>query len=121
MKLKIVLAFAALLSLYSSFAPDPISGNWSGVMKLPNQASRPLNFTFIANKDKLTGTANSLTESYPLIDGKVKGDSLWFVLVLPDQSRVLHSGMYYSNGDSISLNMLFRGVNVFTMLQRTLK
>jgi hypothetical protein len=119
MKLKTVLTFALFFCLSSSFAPvNPISGNWTGVMDLPNQAERPVNFTFLVNNDSLTGTTNSLTEAYDLMDGKVKGDSLWFDVILRDQRKIPLNGKYYSNGDSISLNQLFRGVNVHTTLQR---
>jgi hypothetical protein len=119
MKAKIVVTAALVFCLFSSFAPvNPINGKWTGMLELPDQAIQPVNFSFIVNNDSLTGAASTRDDQYELRGGKVRGDSLWFFVVVPDGSEMPQSGKYYSNRDSISLNTVYVGENVHMALQR---
>jgi hypothetical protein len=119
MKNKIVITLALLFCLFSSFVPvNPINGNWTGEIQEAAGRSRVLYLSFYVSNDSLTVTVHSNGMNYDATDGKVKGDSLWFVVVLHDQSVILNSAKYYSDGDSISLNSFVYGVNEHCTLLR---
>jgi hypothetical protein len=110
MKVKIFITAVLLYCFFSSFITFVgINGKWKGEATSINFGDHKVNFTFKTDNDKLTGTSQGTQKEYYLSEGLFKGDSLSFAVEVDNGSKILHSGKYYSNGDSISLNMSFMG------------
>ncbi|MGN6639558.1 MAG: hypothetical protein ACTHJ8_11655 [Mucilaginibacter sp.] len=118
MKRKIFITTALLCCFVAAFAYfADLSGNWKGILTAPDGNEYPLNYTFKADGDKLTGTGQSPQGTVDLTDGKIKGDSLFFNIDV-NGVQVLNSGKYYTAGDSISLTLDYQGMKMHTTLKR---
>ncbi len=95
-----------------------LSGNWSGVLNLPNGGDYPVNYTFKVDGDKLTGSANSEQGSLPLDSGKITGADFSFSLDF-NGTLIKHTGKFY--GDSCGLDVYFQGNKIHTTLKRATK
>ena len=118
MKRKILITAALLLSFGAAFAYfADLNGKWSGVLNAPDGNQYPLNYTFKADGDKLTGTGDSPQGSVDLTKGMIKGDSLSFHIDV-NGVDVINSGKYYAAGDSIGLTIDYQGFKMHTTLKR---
>ena len=109
MKTKIFISAGLLCCFAVSFAIfTNIDGKWSGMTKTPDGNQIQLNYNFKTNNDKLTGMAQGDGDPYEIFDGKMKGDSLSFSVVVETGDTVSHKGKYYRAGDSISLSFHFK-------------
>ena len=116
MKKKILITAALLLCVGATYAYfADINGKWSAMLKGPTGVEFPITYTFKTDGTTLTGTVTSEMGSYNIIDGIVKGDSLWFVADLKNM-KVKNTGRYYADGDSISLRVGMRSTH--TTLKR---
>ncbi len=94
-----------------------LSGKWTGSLTTPDGNQFPLNYTFKVDGDKLTGTGESPQGAVNLTNGKIKSDSLTFALDV-NGVAVIHTGKYFSEGDSVSLNIDYQGMKFHTTLKR---
>src|ERR1700704_2274430 len=105
MKIKIFIRVAILFCFTISFIMfDDINGKWTGVIISPDGNEYPLHYTFKTDNGKLTGSSQGPQNVDDLTDGQVKGDSLSFAIDVGGV-KLLNTGRYYPNGDSISLNI----------------
>jgi len=114
-----LLSTAALLCIFTAVFAfiAGLDGQWTGLLATPDGSQFPLTFTFKADNDKLTGTAQNPQGTVDLTDGKIKGDSLSFNVDV-NGTKVLHTGKYFSAGDSVSLNIDYQGMKFHTTLKR---
>ena len=70
------LAVGLLLAAASCFAAD-IDGKWAGTMNTPN-GDFPVNFTFKADGNTLSGTTGGPNGDINIADGKIDGDKVSF-------------------------------------------
>jgi hypothetical protein len=75
-----------------------LNGKWTGTLKTPDGNEFPLTYTFKADSGKLTGTAASHEGKWDITEGKIDGDDFSFVVTVNDDTRIAHTGKYYSQG-----------------------
>ncbi|MEO6720314.1 MAG: hypothetical protein ABIN67_08105 [Ferruginibacter sp.] len=111
----IVLVFSFMVCLAVAFGD--LNGKWSGLLTTPDGNEIPLSFTFKVDGDKLGGTATGPNGEIPIADGKVNGSDFTFNLDI-NGSNIPHTCKYYSEGDSVSVNIDFNGAKMHTQLKR---
>jgi hypothetical protein len=94
-----------------------LNGKFSGTITAPDGNQHPLSYTFKVDGDKLTGTLDTEEGSVPIDSGKVSGDNVAFSVTV-DGMAYAHKGKYYTQGDSVALDVNFGGAKVHTTLQR---
>jgi hypothetical protein len=105
MKRKILITTALLFCFGAAFAYFAgIDGKWTAMLKGPNGNEFPISYTFKTDGATLTGTLTSSIGTFNIVDGQVKGDSLWFTADLKNM-KIKNKGKYYADGDSISLTV----------------
>jgi hypothetical protein len=119
MKIKLFITAAMLFFFDIAFVMiTGISGKWTGIVTRPDGSAMTFHYTFKADNSILTGSARGTNGEYELNDGKVSGDSLSFAIEVDNGDHILNSGKYYSDGDSIKLNIVFMGANMHALLKR---
>jgi hypothetical protein len=111
----LVLCFTALSAMFAG-----IGGMWKGAFTAPDGSEYPVYYTLKTDHDKISGTALGMQGPYDLVDGKIKGDSIWFAFVVGNSMKISNAGKYYSKGDSIRLNVTFLGTSSYITLKRDL-
>ena len=94
-----------------------MDGHWKGTLLAPDGNEYPLDYTFKIDGDKLTGSGQSPNGAMDVTEGKVKGDSLSFAMDVGGV-KVLNTGKYFSEGDSVSLNIDYQGYKMHSTLKR---
>jgi hypothetical protein len=118
MKRKILLTSTILFFSFIAFAMIiGVTGKWTGQLTVPGGETKTIYYTFAVDNGKLTGSTEG-TNEYDISEGKITGDSLSFAVVVANGDQILNSGKYYSDGDSISLNIYFMGAQMHTTLKR---
>jgi hypothetical protein len=111
MKIKILVTAALLLCFVAAYAWFAgIDGKWTAMLTGPTGQEFPITCEFKVDGAKLTGTMTSSMGKFDLIDGMVKGDSLWFTADLKNM-QIKNRGRYYAQGDSIALYFGTRGTH----------
>lgn len=111
----IVFIFGFLICIAAVIAD--LNGTWTGTLTVPDGRQYPLNYTFKIEGDTLTGIASSQRGSVDLANGHVNGDSLTFSIAVNGEDAI-NRGKYYSDGDSISLNIDYKGMAMHSTLKR---
>jgi|YNPBryBLVA2012_1023415.scaffolds.fasta_scaffold01554_7 hypothetical protein len=87
----LLLALAA-----AALAAADVTGKWKAEMPGPGGATREVTFTFKVEGDKLTGTMSTPRGEREISEGKVSGDEISFVMVMPGreggQVKVVYTG-----------------------------
>jgi hypothetical protein len=118
MKRKISITVLFICSFATAFAFfSGIDGSWTGALPVGGGNTYPLKYTFKTDEGKLTGFAESAQGSADLTDGKIRGDSISFAIEAMGM-KMLHTGKYFTLGDSISLNILMNGQKYHATLSR---
>jgi len=99
-------------------AAATLNGKWTGTLKTPDGNQFPLTYTFKTDSGKLTGTAESPEGKWDITGGKIDGDDFSFVVTVNDDTKIAHTGKYFSQGDSASLNIDMHGQKFHTTLKR---
>ncbi len=99
-------------------ATATLDGKWTGTLKTPDGNQFPLTYTFKTDGGKFTGSAESPEGKWNITDGKIAGDDFSFVVTVNDSTKIAHTGKYYSQGDSASLNIDMHGQKFHTTLKR---
>ncbi|HEY4324892.1 MAG TPA: hypothetical protein VGN20_12930 [Mucilaginibacter sp.] len=122
MKAKTIITVALVLSFIVCLAAAvaDLSGKWTGSLKTPDGNEFPLSYTFKLDGDKLTGTASGPNGDTPITAGKVNGSDFTFNLNV-NGSDIAHTCKYYTEGDSISVNIDFNGAKMHAQLKRDTK
>jgi hypothetical protein len=111
--------FATLL-LASSFiicfgAITDITGKWIGLLQPGDGNTIPFIYTFKASGSTFTGSITASTQTFPIIDGQIKGDSIKFN-VSYNGNNIPNSGRLYT--DSIGLDISLNNKVYHTVLKR---
>jgi hypothetical protein len=109
----LILGFTALSAMFAG-----IDGKWKGAFTAPDGNEYPVYYTLKTNHDKISGTALGMQGPYDLVDGKIKGDSIWFAFVVGNSMKISNTGKYYPMGDSIRLDVTFLGTSSYITLKR---
>jgi hypothetical protein len=118
---KILLITIALLGLVTAafISITGIDGNWTGILTGPEDFRTTINFNLKNVNGTLTGSSQTPNNAvYDISDGKVKGDSLSFSIVVDNGDKIINNGKYYPAGDSISLTSAFMGATMHATLTR---
>lgn len=120
MKRKLFTTAALLCCFTIAFAYFAgITGHWKGTLSAPDGNEYPLDYMLNSDNATLTGKGQSPQGTIDITDGKVKGDSLAFAIDVGGV-KVINTGKYFSEGDSISLNIDYQGYKMHTTLKRAL-
>lgn len=98
-----------------------LNGKWSGNITTPDGQEVTLTYSIKVDGEKLTGTGESNGNSVNIDEGSLKGDSFTFKVTNSDGMVIPHSGKYYAQGDSVSLNIDYNGMKFHTTLKRDTK
>lgn len=122
MKRKITTTIVLIFGFMVCFAValSDLNGKWTGSLSTPDGNEIPVSFTFKIDGDKLAGTATGPNGDIPIADGKVNGADFTFNLDI-NGSAIAHVGKYYSQGDSVTVNVDFNGAKMHALLKRDTK
>jgi len=98
-----------------------LNGKWSGNVTTPDGQEITLTYNIKVDGEKLTGTGESQGNSVNLDEGVLKGNDFTFKITNTDGLVIPHSGKYYPQGDSVSLNVDYNGTRFHTTLKRDAK
>ena len=116
MKRKIFITLPLLCTVLICLATTvDLGGKWKGSVQTDAGASYPITYIFKPDGDKLNGTVQTPVGSFPLNDGKIKADSIFF--------NVSYNGMIIPTTgrcypDSIGLSVAMGGLKFHTVLRR---
>ena len=118
MKRKLITTTALLCCGIVAFAYFAgITGHWKGTLVAPDGNEYPLDYTLTSDNTTLTGKGQSPQGAMDITEGKVKSDSLSFAIDVGGV-KVLNTGKYFTEGDSISLNIDYQGYKMHSTLKR---
>jgi hypothetical protein len=95
-----------------------LNGTWKGNIRLPDGADYAVTYVFAIKGDSLTGSGQAEGDPKPISNGKLSGTAFTFDITNDDGSLLPHSGKYYSDGDSVSINVIFQGNTLHALLKR---
>lgn len=81
-----------------------INGKWSGQIPSPNGASLEVTFEFKAQGGKLNGAVYAMGKEFPLVQGKMKDDTIFFKI---EGDTPEYTGQV--SGDVIQMKQTWRG------------
>ncbi|MEP6676257.1 MAG: hypothetical protein ABJA78_13930 [Ferruginibacter sp.] len=116
-KISVTIALVFCFIFCIAAALSDLNGKWTGSLKTPDGNEFPLSFTFKTDGDKVTGTATGPNGDVAISDGKVKGSDFSFNVNI-NGSDIPHICKYYTDGDSIAMNIDFNGTKMHTQLKR---
>jgi hypothetical protein len=116
MKRKILTTVAFIVFFIVGFAViTDLTGKWTGILKLPDNSTFQLSYTFKVDSGKLTGTAHMPQGDTNITDGMINGNDFSFNVPVPD-GNAPHTGKLYP--DSIRLHIVYKGQHLSALLQR---
>jgi hypothetical protein len=95
-----------------------VNGKWTGSVKGPDGNSIDLIYTIKVDGDKLTGEAEAQGLTLKLDSGKVNGNDFKFSITNPEGVTIPHAGKYFTQGDSISMDIDYQGFKMHSTLKR---
>jgi hypothetical protein len=96
-----------------------LNGKWTGTFKAPDGNDVDLVYTIKIDGDKLTGEATAQNVTLKLDSGKVTGTDFKFSVTNPEGVNIPHTGKYFAQGDSISMNADYQGFKMHSTLKRS--
>jgi hypothetical protein len=94
-----------------------IFGKWTGSIKTPDGLTFPFNYVFKVDSGRMSGTVVGPDGELPILDGKVTGNDFTFILDAGGKT-ISDTGKYYTNGDSIAIDIDFAGLKLHSTLKR---
>jgi hypothetical protein len=94
-----------------------LNGKWTGRLKGPDGSEVQVTYVFKIDGDKLTGTGESDGSEMSVDSGKVSGNDIKFSVTSPEGIVIPHHGKYFSEGDSISMDINYQGAKLHTTLK----
>jgi len=120
-KLSITAALICSFAICMAAVFADLNGKWSGNVVTPDGQEITLTYNIKVDGEKLSGTGESNGNTVNLDEGVLKGDSFTFKITNTDGIVIPHSGKYYAQGDSVSLNIDYNGTKFHTTLKRDTK
>ncbi|UFH56959.1 hypothetical protein [Spirosoma sp. KNUC1025] len=119
MKRKILVTTLLMSSALICFAAlADLGGKWQGGISLPDGNTYPVTYEFTLNGSQLSGKATAEGPSKTISEGKVNGVDFSFSITDDDGQLIPHTGKYFAEGDSISLNVTYQGSKLHATLKR---
>jgi hypothetical protein len=119
MKRKTIITVLLVSGFITAFAFfDGITGTWTGGLPMGGGNNYPVSYSFTNDNGKLKGSNQASGQTVDITDGKIYGDSISFYVEGMGE-QMLHKGKYFSNGDSISMNIWIGGRKLHTTLTRS--
>jgi len=94
-----------------------LNGKFSGVLTAPDGNQYPLTYNFKIDGAKLTGSLETPQGEVPLDSGKVSGNVVVFSVTVQG-TTFPNKGTYYTEGDSVGMDVDFMGTKTHTTLKR---
>ncbi|MGN6395243.1 MAG: hypothetical protein ACTHMI_06755 [Mucilaginibacter sp.] len=120
-KLSITAALVCSLAVCLAAVFAGLNGKWSGNITTPDGQEVTLTYNIKVDGEKLTGTGESNGNTVNIDEGSLKGDDFTFKVTNTDGVVIPHSGRYYAQGDSVSMNIDYNGTKFHTTLKRDSK
>jgi hypothetical protein len=117
-KIFITTALICCFMICLAAAIADVNGKWTGSVKGPDGSDIDLTYTIKVDGDKLTGEAVAHGITLKLDSGKANGTDFKFSVTNPDGVTIPHSGKYFEQGDSISMNLDYQGYKMHSTLKR---
>lgn len=95
-----------------------LSGKWTGVVKTPDGQDVTLTYVMKVDGDKLTGTGEANGNTVTINEGKIIGNDFTFKITDTEGLVIPHSGKFYPEADSVSMNIDYNGAKMHTTLKR---
>ena len=95
-----------------------LSGKWTGVVKTPDGQEVTLTYIMKVDGDKLTGTGEANGNTVAINEGKINGNDFTFKITDTEGLVIPHSGKFYPEADSVSMNIDYSGTKMHTTLRR---
>ena len=95
-----------------------LSGKWTGVVKTPDGQDVTLTYIMKVDGDKLTGTGEANGNTVTINEGKINGNDFTFKITDTEGLVIPHSGKFYPEADSVSMNIDYNGAKMHTTLKR---
>jgi hypothetical protein len=95
-----------------------LSGKWTGVVKTPDGQDVTLTYVMKVDGDKLTGTGEANGNTVTINEGKINGNDFTFKITDTEGLVIPHSGKFYPEADSVSLNIDYNGAKMHATLKR---
>jgi hypothetical protein len=83
--MKVLSRLALILSTAITLAAADLSGTWTGVVPARNNELQDITFRFVQTGETLTGKMYRDTTGVPIIDGKISGDRISFIVLSEEQ------------------------------------
>ena len=117
-KITLTAMLIGCMAMAAFAAISGLTGKWLVSVKLPDGNVYSVTYEFKINGSQLTGTATAEGTPKTINDGKINGDDFTFSLADDNGSLIKHTGKYYAQGDSVSLNVDYQGTILHTTLAR---
>lgn len=117
-------AMFAVLLLFEAMicfaAVADINGKWTGSVKITDQGTHFITYTFQTYGDKLAGCLDAGGSLKTVIEGKISGNQFSFNLADDDGSSmwIPHRGQYHPEGDSVTITFNYAGIDHSCTLKR---
>lgn len=95
-----------------------LSGKWTGVVRTPDGQDVTLTYVMKVDGDKLTGTGEANGNTVTINEGKIIGNDFTFKITDTEGLIIPHSGKFYPEADSVSMNIDYNGAKMHTTLKR---
>ncbi|WP_295796475.1 hypothetical protein [Mucilaginibacter sp.] len=95
-----------------------LSGKWTGTVTDPDGQEITLNYNIKVDGDKLTGTGESQGNPVNIEEGKIAGNDFTFKVTNTEGVVIPHNGRYYPEGDSVGMDIDFKGIKFHCKLKR---
>ncbi|MGZ3751256.1 MAG: hypothetical protein ACXVAU_08285 [Mucilaginibacter sp.] len=95
-----------------------LNGKWTGTFKAPDCSDIDVNYTFKTDGDKITGEVAAQGLNLKLDSGKVNGSDFKFSITNTEGVAMQHTGKYFPEGDSVSMNVDYQGLKMHATLKR---
>ena len=119
MVIVLTLLSCAIAGLAAVFAD--VNGKWTGTFNGPDGNPIDVTYTLKADGGKLTGDASAQDLTLKIDSGKINGDDFKFSITNPEGVTIPHTGKYFAQGDSISMNADYQGFKMHSTLKRSEK
>lgn len=103
---RLLFSCAAILFLLVPAWAEDATGKWKASVTGRNGQAQDVSFDLKADGEKLTGSMTSPRGSVDIIEGKVQGDSISFVISF-NEMRIAHTGKV--SGDELKMTRKLEG------------
>jgi hypothetical protein len=112
-----IVALACSLLISLAFVTAGLSGRWVGTVTTPDGQDAPAIFVLKFENGKLTGTTQTPSGVVDIEKGVSDGTNFSFSIG-DGAEKIVHTGKYYAQGDSVSMTIDLGTLKMHTTLKR---